>query len=229
MRPSQRKRRVLLMIESGGLPVRVGVATPTIGLALRRGLKLTIVDVGMARAADSGGPAEGDETLPPRNLRLVATRAGRRPVLAAEGVAREAVIERPGLPPSPRGVTRLAFGLRGARRPMRGCMALEAPHARKPELRLLRMDRAPVALRTGHGGVRAGQSHARFRMSCKGEQRRPPTGNRMASLTAVLVGRRGELAPVAVLVATATGSRVGMVVRYYTHPGVTLHAGDLCV
>jgi hypothetical protein len=48
MRPSQRKRGVLLMIESGGLPVGVGMATPTIGLALRSGLKLAVVDVGMA-------------------------------------------------------------------------------------------------------------------------------------------------------------------------------------
>ncbi len=226
---SQRKRRVLLMIECGGLPVRTGVATSTIGLALGRGLKLTIVDVGMARAADSGGPVEGDETLPPRNLRLVATRANRRSVLADEEVTRGSVVERPGLLPSPRGMTRLTFGLCGARRPMRGGMALEAPHAGKPEFRILRMDRALVALRTGHGSVRAGQRHAGFRVSCKGEQRRPPTGNRMAPLTTVLVGRRGELAPMAVPVASAAGRRVGMVVGFRAHPGVTLHARHRCV
>jgi hypothetical protein len=220
---------MLLMIESRGLPVGVGVATPTIGFPLRSGFKLTIVEVGMARAADPGGPAEGDEALPSRNLRLVTTQASRRPVLAGEGVAGRGVVERSGLLPSPRGVTRLAFGFRPTRRPMRVFMALETPHAGKPEFRLLRIGRAPVALRAGDGGVRTGQWHAGLYVVRGGVHRRPPTGNRMAALTAVLVGRRGELTPVAVFVAIATGSRVGMVVGYDTHPDMALHARDLCV
>ncbi len=48
------------MIESRGLPIGSCMATPAIGLDVQSGLKLAVVDVGMARATDARGPAEGD-------------------------------------------------------------------------------------------------------------------------------------------------------------------------
>lgn len=203
MRPSERECRVFLVVEAGRLPVGGGVATTTIRIGLKGGLKLAIVDIGMTGPTGASRSLESDQALSPGDLRFVTTRADSSPVLASQRVSRRTVVKRTGLFPVPNRVAGLTFGLQRSKGTMWGLVTFEAANAFEAESGPLCSRRRSVALRTGDSRVGASQRHSGLGVLHKSESCRLPARNLVAVLAAVLVAWHRELAVVTILMAVA--------------------------
>src|ERR1700757_2353838 len=86
-----------------------------------------------------------------------------------------------------------------------------------------------MAIGTGHGGVRSQQREAGTAMLCNGVTRPVPVGHRVAIFTTIVVGSRGKLVVVCILVAVRAGGKLHLVNRILARCDVTLRAFHLNV